>query len=131
MNVQVRAELHELGLTAQAAGADTRALRQILDAVVADRQEGIAGIDTFGDGRDLKRASQRGGKILEAVHGQIDATFGKRLLNFLGEHSLGADLGERHVSNLIARGLDDFKLDLVSLLAEQGRDVMGLPKCKL
>ncbi len=58
-NLKVGAELLELGLTAQAAGADAGALRQFLDAVVANRQEGIARIDPLGDGRDLKGAGQR------------------------------------------------------------------------
>ena len=57
-NLQVGAELLQLGLAAQAAGANARALRQLLHAIVADREENIARIDALGDGRDLKGASQ-------------------------------------------------------------------------
>src|SRR5580698_2405491 len=65
------------------------------------------------------------------MHSQIDAALGQRFFDLLGEHSLGADFGQSDVGNLVARGLDDFDLDFVSLLAQQRRDVVGLPECEL
>ncbi len=61
----------------------------------------------------------------------IHAISRQRFLNFLGEHALGADLGQRDIGNLVAGGFDDFNFDLVSTLLEQRLDVVGLPESQL
>ena len=53
------------------------------------------------------------------MYGEIDAAFEQRFFDLLGEHALGADLGEGDVENLVAGGLDDFQFDFVSALAQQ------------
>ena len=65
------------------------------------------------------------------MHREIDPPFGQCFFNLLGEHALGADLGERNISNLVAGGLDDLQLDFVSTLAQQRGDVVRLPERQL
>ena len=55
----------------------------------------------------------------------------ERLFDLFCEHSLGANLRQRDVGDLVARRLDDFDFDLVSARAQQRRDVVGLPKRQL
>ena len=43
----------------------------------------------------------------------------QRVFNFLGKHSLGADLSQRNAGDLVARGLDDFNLRSVPFSAQQ------------
>src|ERR1019366_1588616 len=54
MNVEVGADGLELRLTAEAGGADTRALGQFLKARVVPRAEGVARILAFRDGGDFE-----------------------------------------------------------------------------
>ena len=65
------------------------------------------------------------------MHREIDAAFGQRVFDLLGEHALGADLGESDIGDLVAGGLDDLQLDLVAALAQQRGDVIGLPESQL
>src|SRR5881394_2727309 len=65
------------------------------------------------------------------MYRQIDASRGERLLDFFGEHSLGADLRQRNVNDLVAGGGDDFNLDLVILPAQLGGDTVPRPQCEL
>ena len=55
----------------------------------------------------------------------------QRFLNLLGEHALGADLGESDIGDSVAGRLDDFNFDLVPALLKQRLDVAGLPQGKL
>ena len=71
------------------------------------------------------------GRSFKLWHGEVHAVLGQRFLNFLGEHALGADLGQSDIGNLVAGGLDDLNFDLVSALLEQRLDVIGLPERKL
>ena len=65
------------------------------------------------DGGEHQAVGQLGGQILQAVHGEIGAAVEQRLFDFLGEQALGADLGQRHVGDLVAGGLDDLDAALV------------------
>ena len=51
------------------------------------------------------------------MHRQIDAAFRKCLLDFLGEHTLGADLSERHFLQAVAGRLDDLDFHRVAARA--------------
>src|SRR5437762_3097968 len=65
------------------------------------------------------------------MYRQIDASRGQRLLDFFGEHSLGADFRQRNVDDLVASGVNDFNLDLVILPAQLSADMVRLPECEL
>ena len=56
---------------------------------------------------------------------------GEGIFDFLGEHALGADLGECDFLEAIAGGFDDLDFDFVTLDAEQFGDVIGLPEGEL
>ena len=101
------------------------------DAVVLDRKKHVARINALGDRHQFEARRQLGGQVLQAVHGDVDATLGQRIFNLLGEHALGADLRQSDVGDLVAGGLDDLDFDFVSALAQQRRDVVGLPECEL
>ena len=53
------------------------------------------------------------------MHREIDAAFGQRLFDFLGEHALGTDLRQSDVGNLVTGCLYDLELDFVSALAHE------------
>src|SRR5580704_131611 len=65
------------------------------------------------------------------MHRQIDATLGKCFLDFLGEHALGADLGERYFLQPVAGRLDDFDFHRVTARAQERGNVVGLPEREL
>ena len=65
------------------------------------------------------------------MHREIDPLLRQRFLDFLGEHALGADLGESDIGDPVAGGLDDFNFDVMPALLEQRFDVTGLPQGKL
>jgi len=65
------------------------------------------------------------------MDGQVNLIGGQGLFNLLGKHSFGTDLGEGDVGDFVAGGVDDLNLRFVPALAQQGGDVVGLPKSKL
>jgi len=74
----------------------------------------VAGVGAFADGAEREAGGKFGGKVLEAVDGDIGAVFEEGDFEFLGEKSLGeafAFLGEGGGLEFIAGGLDDFKLE--------------------
>ncbi len=129
--LDVGAEGVQLRAATLAAGADDRALRQRGKAVILHRDEHIARVDARRRGGQRERLGQFGGQILERVHGEIDAALGERLFDFLGEHALGADLGEGDFLQPVAGGLDDLDFDGVALRAQKRGDVVGLPEREL
>jgi hypothetical protein len=58
---------------------------------------------------------------------EVDAAFGERFFNFLGEHAFGADLREGYFLQAVAGCLDDFDFDLMALSAQERSNVVGLP----
>ncbi len=117
MNVKVGALDFQLRLTPQAARPYARTLRQIGHAVVLQGKEYVVRMFARGDGGNLEIGSQLRRQVFQTMDGQIDAPVQQRLFNLLGEHSLGADLRQRHVEDLVARRLDNFELDLVASFA--------------
>ena len=55
----------------------------------------------------------------------------KRFLDLFGEETLGADLGQRHVGDLVAGGLDDLDAALLAGGGKLRGDPAGLPQCEL
>ena len=131
MNVEIGPQRLQLRLPPQAAGADPGPLGQFFNAVVFARAEHIARIFASCDGGDLKTRRNFRGQVFQTVHREIDALLGQRFLNFLGEHALGADLGEGDIGDPVAGGLDDLNFDVVPALLEQRLDVIGLPESQL
>ena len=52
------------------------------------------------------------------MHGQIDSCRSQRLFDLFGEHSLGADLGEGNVGDLVSGGFDNFDFHFMATLAQ-------------
>ena len=92
---------------------------------------GVARIFALGNGGQHEAFGQFGRQILQAVHREIGAPVEQRFFDLLGEEALGADLGQRHVGDLVAGGLDDFDAALVAGGGELRGDPAGLPQCEL
>ena len=92
--------------------------------------DGVARIFAFGNGGQHQAFGQFGGQILQAVDGEIGAAVEQRFFDFLGEETLGADLGQRHVGDLVAGGLDDLDAALVAGGGELRGHPAGLPQVR-
>jgi len=117
----------KLRATPLAAGAHDGSMRESMQAVVLDRNKNVAGVDALWSRCETERLRQFRRQVFERVDGKIDAAVGEGFFDLLREHSLGADLGERDFLKAVARGLDDFNLDTVPVLTQEGRDVVRLP----
>ena len=91
----------------------------------------VAGVLPLGHGGQHQSFGQFGGQIFQAVDGEVRAAIEQRLLDFLGEESLAADFGQRHVGDFIAGGLDDFDAAFVPGGSELGFHPAGLPEREL
>src|SRR5580693_3219932 len=131
VDVKIGPHSLQLRLAAQAAGTDTSCSRQIFNTRVFVRAKYVARILPGGHGRNLKTLGKLGGKVFQTMYCKVDASLGQGLFDLLGEHALGANLGEGNIGDLVAGGLDDFQFDFVTPFAQQGADVMGLPECEL
>ena len=131
MNLQIRTKRLQLSLPPQAAGANVRLLRQRFDARELHRTKNVARIFAGGDRGNFEIGGQLRWQIFQAVHREIDTVFDQRFFDFLGEHPLGADFGQRNVGDFIAGGLDDLQFHGVALRAQQIGDVVGLPEREL
>jgi len=108
---EIRSQTSQLRRPAQAAGAYQRPLGQLgkLAAIATDQH--IPGIFPLGDGSYREPIRQHRRDILHAVDRQIHGTIQQSVFQFLDKESLAADLGERHIEDLITGGLDDSQLD--------------------
>ncbi|MBN8927896.1 MAG: hydroxymethylbilane synthase, partial [Rhodospirillales bacterium] len=121
-------DLHLTGLVARADG--TFVLKRALHGPVADAAR-ILPLQRAGQ-HDAGR--QFGLQVLQAVHREIHAPIGQRLVDFLGEQALAADLGQLAVLHGVAGGADRMLLEHVHAAqdgAEAGQELQeepGLPK---
>src|SRR5204863_313788 len=132
LDLEVRAAREELALAAHARGADPRLLRKGIDG---DRLAGAERIPrdlTRRDSDELEPGCELGGDVLHAVDREVGGALEERLLDLLDEQALAADLRERDVEDLVARGGDDVEVDgEVGRDGEEARlDVLGLPECE-
>jgi hypothetical protein len=104
--VQVGAAMADLGLAARAAGGDRTVQRNTLERGVTMRNEGVGDRSALGDGGQDEALDGPSRQILQAVDGKIDPAVEKSTLDFPGEKSFAAHLGQRFVTDLVARGLD-------------------------
>jgi hypothetical protein len=61
------------------------------------------------------------------MNSEIHTSGSERFLDFLREHSLGANHRQGDVGNLVAGSVDDLNLDLVAAFAQERGYVVGLP----
>jgi hypothetical protein len=86
--------VQELRFAAEAAGANTRLLRQRFDAGCLVRDENICRALPFRDGSYHETIDWLGWQILATMNGQIDLVIDQGTLQLLGEQTLAADLSE-------------------------------------
>src|SRR5579863_3208591 len=65
------------------------------------------------------------------MHREVDRALGQGFLNLLGEHALGAHLGEGRVLQPVAGGFDDRDFDRVVFRTQKVGDMMSLPERQL
>src|SRR5215471_2849968 len=95
------------------------------------RAEGVAWILPFGDGCYFESLGKFGRKVFQRVHGEIDFSCGEGFFDFFGEHALRPNLCEGNVGDLVAGGVNDVDLDLMSTRAQESGNVVCLPEGEL
>ena len=128
MNIEIRSQRLQLRLASQAAGSHASAIRQRFNTVVLARTEHVSRIVANWNRRNLETGGNFRRQIFQTVYRKVDPVLGQRLLNFLSEHSLSADLAESNIRNPVTSRLDVFNFDGVPLLFETRPDVIGLPE---
>ncbi len=99
---EVRALAQHLRLAPNGGGAELRPLRQMVEALHRDRDEGVAHILALEEGREPQSVRQARGDILAGMNAHIDAALQHRLVDFLGEQTLAADFGQAGIGGLRA-----------------------------
>src|SRR5438309_8187038 len=84
---------------------DSRARPQSLQRGTI-RNKSVPRIFTFWDGAKNNPAGKLERHVLHAVDSEIDAVIQERLVDFLREQSLSANLRQRHIENLVTGRLD-------------------------
>ncbi len=115
-DLQVGPAVLELGLAAQAGGADPGAAGQVVEAGVAVRDQGVAGVLPLGKGGERQAGRLGGGHVLQRVDGAVDLAVQQGGLDLLGEQGLAPDLQQPPVLDAVAGGGDE----------DQGGDALGL-----
>src|ERR1700676_2129171 len=136
MNVEVATKGLELRPAAQAGCADTCAQRQILNAGIVARAEGVAWVFPFCNRGNFESRWKVSGEVFQRMHGKIDAAGGESVFDFFGENSFSksafrSDLGQRDVGDFVAGGVNDPDFDFVAVGAQQRCNVVGLPEGEL
>jgi hypothetical protein len=105
----------QLGQAAQGAGAHHTALGQGGEGpvpVLCMHHQGIGRVLPLGDAAQHQPFGQVGGQVLEAVHGDVGPVHQHLGLEFLGEQTLVADLGQSHIKDLVPLGGHRLDADL-------------------
>ena len=98
----------------------------------APADERVTRIDASRSRRDVEALGQLGGDVLHGVDAQVDRLGQQLDFELLGEQTLAAHLGQRHVEDLVPRGLDDLQLNRkAGDLFHQPLDVLRLPEGEL
>src|ERR1700730_5060915 len=119
MNLKIRTNGLQLSLTSQTAGANVRLLRQRFDAREFHGTQNVAWIFAGGNRGNFEVGGQLRWQIFQAVHREVNTIVDESLFDFLGEHTLRANLREGDVGDFIAGGLDDLQFHGMALGAEQ------------
>ena len=95
----------------------------------------LARVRALGDGAQRQALVQIGGQILEAMNRQVDLAAQQRLFDLFRENAFQpgrrADLGQRHIRDLVARRLNDFDPCGDAARLQFALDPVGLPERKL
>ena len=126
---EVGAEGQELGAASEAAGADAGPVREVGQGAAVGGDAEVARVLTLGHGLgEAEAVGGGGGEVLEAVHGQVDATIEEGEFEFAGEEA-GA-FGSGQVGELVpvAAGLDDLEAEGAVRVSggQSGLDGLGL-----
>ena len=125
--IQVRAVVQKLGLAAKAAGSDSGTPGQLGKGWRLSADKDIADRLALGYCRQHQSGNRLGGKILQAVYGQVDAALKQGVLDFLGEYALTAECPDRTALSSIPRGRDRHKFDHQPQGLQTGGDPVSLP----
>jgi hypothetical protein len=101
---QLRVPGTQDGFATQTGGADDSAGRQLVEAGVLVRNEGITRVLARRNGRQRKTFRHLHRHVLQGMHGKIGATFLHRHFQLLDEQPLAADLRQRAIKDLVATG---------------------------
>src|ERR1700730_385590 len=127
-DVEIRADVPQLGLAAKTAGANPGTLPQVRKRGTVAGDKAVSHILTAADCGKREVGRHLRGNVLNAVDGDVDGLFEQRVFQFFDEDPLAADLRERRLLELVAGGFDDDDFafdagDLKDLLAYE----FGLP----
>src|SRR6516162_8551751 len=122
--------VEELRLPPRAPGGKARRERKLRDRRCRPGDERVARIDPFRNRGDREPRGVLGGKVLEAVDGEVDRPGRQGVLDLLDEDPLAAGRGKRHVGLLVSLGADDVHVDRHAIVhaREALGDVPGLPE---
>ncbi len=107
-HLKIRSPMLDLGLAAEAAGADPCAAGQVQQVFSVPADHDIPRVFATGDRGQMEPFRKSGGHVFHAVNGQADLLPKKRLLDLLHEQTFSTHLGQRDVRDFVAGGLDLF-----------------------
>lgn len=137
---KIGTQREEHGFAARGRSADARPHGQHVESPVALAHEGIAGVRAGRNRGEGEARIELRGKVLEGVHGDVDAAGGKCILDLLDEDSLsverrpvleGCGGTKGRILHPVAGGADDLDRDVVATGAKLVGDVVGLPEREL
>ena len=98
----------QLHLAPRARRADLGTLGQVHETHTRGTDEGIGGVFPFRYGTEGQATGQFRGKILQAVHREIDGAIQQRHLQLFGEDPFATDLGQGHIGHPVTLGGNNF-----------------------
>jgi hypothetical protein len=132
---QIAAHRAKLSLAAEAASANPRSLRKLVeraDSFASNKR--VAHVLALADCAYLETDRKLGWQIFQAVDGQIHTPFQDRFLEFFGEQALAllTQRWQRNVQHSITFSRDDFDVHLDAGMAalNLALDPVGLPQCE-
>ena len=107
LDAKVGAQPERLRPAAQRGGAEPRAAGQRGDRVGERRDERVARVLARQEAGQRHAVGQGGRQVLGRMDGEVDAAVEQGGIDFLGEQTLAASLGERPILDDVAAGAND------------------------
>ena len=122
----------DLRFATQRGGAHHRAWRHVGEAFVAVGDKGVERAFARGDAGQGELLTHQHRHVLHRMHGDVGTAVEQRVLEFLDEQSLAADLGQRSVEDLVATRGHAQQFDATGGIQslEAGLDMLCLPQGK-